>query len=136
MQSEYCLTWPALWQEEVYIIPKLSGDCIEVFNIASQSFRVMPRPEDFGWKGLFGFCKDDQLLILRSDGLLDRWNLVTKELVLERKAISASISELTCSPHVTLQKVLWLARGKPMLYQLNLSSSKINTTKLEVSTII
>lgn len=136
MQSEYCLTWPALWQEEVYIIPKLSGDCIEVFTIASQSFRVMPRPEDFGWKGLFGFGKDDQLLILRSDGLLDRWNLVTKELVLGRKTISASISELTCSPHVTLQKVLWLARGKPMLYQLDLSSSKINTTKLEVSTLI
>ena len=136
MQSEYCLTWPALWQEEIYIIPKLSGDYIEVFTIASQSFRVISRPANFGWKGLFGFCKDDQLLILRSDGSLDKWNLATKEFVLGRKAIIASISELTCSPHVALKEVLWLARGRPMVYQLDLSSCKINTTKLEVSTII
>lgn len=135
MQSEYCLTWPALWQEEAYLVPKLSGDYIEVFAMASQSFRLIPRPLDLGWKGIFAVCKEDQLLILRSDGLLESWNLVTKEFTPRCKAASAFVSELTCSPHLARKEVLWLSRGQAVLHRLDLNTCKVTTTKLELNSL-
>jgi len=130
MQNEYCLTWPALWQEEAYLVPKLSGNYIEVFALASQSFRLIPRPVDLGWKGIFALCKEDQLLILRSDGLLEGWNLVTKEFTPRCKAISAFVHELTCSPHLARKEVLWLARGQAVLHRLDLGTCKVTTMKM------
>lgn len=126
MQSEYCLSWPAVWQGEIYLFPKLTGSVIEVFTVATLSFRTINRKEYMGWKGIFAFSKDDDIVVLRGDGVLDKlYGLSTRVPV-------RNVTELACSPSISPGQITWLNREDSVVSSLHFHPLRLTSFPLDL----
>lgn len=106
--------WPCEYDREIYLPPLYSFENIEVFNIASRSFRVLSPsiPHSCSWVTSVSFMLRGELVIFTTEGEQARWRVKGGEGEFQVRSLGQKTEKVNCTPVRCGKEMVWFASGQ------------------------
>jgi len=106
--------WPCEYEREIYLPPLYSFENIEVFTVASRSFRFLSPsiPHGSSWVTSVSFILRGELVVLTTDGEQARWHVKGGEKEFRVRKLGVKAEKVHCAPVRCGKEVVWFASGQ------------------------